>query len=481
MNTTSDRSVFVSIQLNSNRPAQFMAFLDSVEATAEVPEKIEVLVHIDQGDDKMVQTVGDQILQRRLHLRFLQTDMVKSFFDLWKPLNRLYRMTADSAYFIINVSDEFHFRTRGWDTHLQRYIGYYPDHIFRIRASRYRFRNYTDLWECGFAPDSLAFYTKRWLDIVGDWNPCMGPDSFQQCVAFYLSTADRFNKDHIGRDIPDPFLQFSGEGANVGLEGKALEQRVYGHIKAWFELMSPTMQLEAKRRAMLLKARIWVNENKISSCSIVSDKALKKVIIKDRHHEEITSFDYKVNPLKIRFVNYLRRWRYHYFTGGGEQADIRSLWSGLMFYLSYRYTTVRWIRHKIARTWLGRLFIELNINRKLRIKIEKQLRIFMSQFIASDQHYYLYGTGNFACAIVRIIDKHGYPLPESLIEKNSMMISKKDLHHPLNQLAMTSEDEAVSRLTEKDIILIGSFNFADAIKERLDAKACTARKINFCF
>ena len=193
---TTSGKVFVSIQLNSNRPAQIKKFIESVERTASMPEEVEILVHVDTGDSEMYKVLENEIACRQIRVRYFHTDIVKNFFDLWKPLNLLLKKTDPGAYFIANMSDEFLFLTDGWDEILRSYEHYYSDDIFRIRASKYRYRNYLDCWECGFAPDSLAFYTKKWFDIVGDWNPCFGPDSFQQCVSYYLYTADQFNINH---------------------------------------------------------------------------------------------------------------------------------------------------------------------------------------------------------------------------------------------------------------------------------------------
>src|SRR5579863_4880613 len=161
---------FISIQLNSNRPEQIALFFENIEATADKPEDIEVLLHIDAGDQRMEELVAYEKERRRFTLRVLQTDLVKSYATLWKPLNPLFQMTHPDAYFVTNLFDEIRFETKGWDSNIRKYEGYYPDHIFRLRCSKYRFRNYTDFWECGYAPDSLAFYTRRWLELSGDWN-----------------------------------------------------------------------------------------------------------------------------------------------------------------------------------------------------------------------------------------------------------------------------------------------------------------------
>ena len=159
--------MLVSIQLNSNRPEAILEFVRNIEETASRPEIIEIIFHIDLGDKKCRDILEELESTSKIQIKYLETDIIKHYRDLWKPLNELLKLTDPRAYFISNFSDEFRFVTKGWDNILQKYVGYYEDDIFRIRLSRYRFRNYVDFWECIFAPDSLAFYTKKWMEIVG--------------------------------------------------------------------------------------------------------------------------------------------------------------------------------------------------------------------------------------------------------------------------------------------------------------------------
>jgi hypothetical protein len=65
---------FISIQLNSNRPQQIVEFFDNIETTADRPEDIEVLLHIDTGDKAMEHVVARETPLRKFTLRVLQTD-----------------------------------------------------------------------------------------------------------------------------------------------------------------------------------------------------------------------------------------------------------------------------------------------------------------------------------------------------------------------------------------------------------------------
>lgn len=309
---------FISIQLNSNRPQQIGIFFDSIEATADRPDDIEVLLHIDKGDTAMEQAVEAEKAKRKFTLRVLQTDIIKGYSTLWKPLNPLLQMTHPDVYFVTNFSDEFLFESKGWDTELRAFVGYYPDHIFRLRGSQYRFRNYTDFWECGYVPDSIAFYTKRWLDLGGDWNPCLGPDTFQQFVSFYLYTSDRWTHTQYNRDIPLPHARFSGEGAGVGLTGTARFRRMLQNNRAWWTLLSHRIQQEAKRRAMRLKAHIVAHAK--GGLTVEEEPQARRFIVKDAGGQMVEAFSYKLSWLRINAINISRMPWVLYYAGSGRSV-----------------------------------------------------------------------------------------------------------------------------------------------------------------
>lgn len=328
--------VFTSIHLSSNRPEQIRCFIDHVERNADAPEAVEILIHIDEGDSAMEAALIHEQQTRRVQVRYLKTDLVHGFGDLWKCYNPLFQLTHAGAQFVILVSDEMLFESKGWDSIIKQYAGYYPDNIFRLRASAYRFRNYTDFWECGFAPDSLAFYTRDWLALQGDWNPCAGPDSFQQCVAFYLQTSEPFNHVQYNRDIPVAELRFSGEGASKGLSGMALRRRQRINMRAWFVLMSQPMQQEAKRRAMHLQATILCRG--IATPTRMEEDTRKRCIqVLDAGNGTVLhTLPYGLSRLRIGFTTLYRAPLFQYYAGGGAETFKQRTWLGL-FYLIDTY------------------------------------------------------------------------------------------------------------------------------------------------
>lgn len=324
---------FVSIQVPSNRPEQILRFLDHLQDTANDMQAFEVIVNLDEDDTIMTPLLTSEQSKRPFSLKYIKT-FSGGFYNSWKPINDMLPHTHSNAYFLIFLSDEFLFATKGWDDIVKSYIGYYPDNIFRLRCSQFRYHNYSDVWECGFAPDSIAFTTRKWVDLNQDWAPCFSSDAFQQCVAFYLFSDDPFMKEQVNRDIPVAQLNFKGEGTSIGLEGEKARERIAGGITAWFILMSHKMQVEAKRRAMLLKAHIIAAKNPHYAAAEVKHK--KRVHIIDTRTEKVVeSYSYRLSRIKIGLRNLYRRLFYLYYTGGGSTVAKGTLHNKLRYNFTY--------------------------------------------------------------------------------------------------------------------------------------------------
>src|SRR6185437_10580364 len=247
----------LSIHMQSNRPENFVRFLDRLEHSANDPSSIEVVVKIDDTDAVMNRLLPEEVARRRLRLKYISTPLPEGFYGLWRSMDDLFRAADPSAYFILNLNDEMSFATPQWDLVLRRYVGLFPDHIFRLRTSIHRGRNYYDFWEAGFANDTSAFMTRRWLEIGGGWCPCNGPDTFQECVAFYFGYHRRFSNQPEYRDVAIHDIEVRGHGASRGLSYEQWLERARGEVKPWYLLMSHAMQQEASRRSQRLQASIW--------------------------------------------------------------------------------------------------------------------------------------------------------------------------------------------------------------------------------
>src|SRR2546427_11121871 len=257
---TSDSPIFISLQLASNNRKKILRLLNNLEERTDRPNILEVLVKVDEEDGEICALMAQQAKHRPFSLRYFVTPRGGGFKHLWKASNELYKQTSDTAYFVCLISDEIEFDQSGWDSILRNYVGIYPDHIFRLRTTQLKLRNYYDFWECGYAPDSYAFYTKRWLDIVGDWNPCTGADSSQQFIAYYLGYGSYPGFRQFNRDVPIMDLSFSREGASHGMTDEEQQRRNTIYFREWFRLVSHPMQEELYRRARLLQAHIIAAE-----------------------------------------------------------------------------------------------------------------------------------------------------------------------------------------------------------------------------
>lgn len=375
--TDKNSGLLLSVQVPSNRPHQIIKFLDSLQNTANDQSCFEVLINIDKGDRKMAGILDEEAKRRPFRVKYMDT-FTGGFYNSWKPINDLISIMDDNAYFMTFLSDEMLFITKGWDDTLKKYVEFYPDNIFRLKASKYRYRNYTDFWECGFAPDSIAFYTRKWVRITGDWAPCFSSDAFQQCVSYYLFTSDPFLREQCYRDVPISELEFEGEGAAIGQTPEQSRKRAIGGIKAWLTLVSYRMQVEAYRRAMHLKGFIVAHDKGIKNFDLKDNFSQKtlQLINKDTGNT-IEVFPYKLNRFKIFIQNNFRKINYLRYAGGGMKAGKDTLYN-FTYFLSMRYErfrnlhdTVCHIRGRIEE--YGIKWVFKSIKNRLRNRLRRYL------------------------------------------------------------------------------------------------------------
>ena len=376
----------VSLQLASNRPDNLRALLDNLEQTISEPAAVEVLVLVDVGDRPMTELIDAECERRPFRLKALYVPP-EGYFNLWRGLNALHRELCDpDAYFVCNINDEIRFETANWDFELRNWIDIFPDRIFRLRTSQHKLRNYRDSWECGYAPENYAFFTKTWFDVSGgDWNPCHGPDSFQQLVAWYLSRAYYPAKSTDCRDIPIFGIRLSGEGAFEGLTNAEFWGRVKDGWTAWYRLMSYDMQLDANRRAFRLHAFIMATRQGHVDFRIVDDTKNQLVRVVDEQDNPCLDqrgmpmrYDYSLNKLRISLTNFVRRPMQNYWCGGGAGVfretllnvpfnmcpplrvvipPLRPLLKGVVRLLEGAWRAFRWLRMQAGWVFRRRRFV----------------------------------------------------------------------------------------------------------------------------
>lgn len=330
-------SKLISIQLNSNRPAQLSLYFDNIEETADDTSQIEVLVNIDTDDVAMHDMLEREIPRRSFTIKYIATPRPASFCDLWKPINQLLTITDPHAYFLLNISDEMLFATRGWDSLLKKYVGFFPDHLFRLRASRNKIRNYFDRWECSFGQDAIPITTKKWVDTGGDWNPCFGPDSFQQLISLYLAKEGQFSNHHYLRELPIIDIAFHGDIPALGIHPAKAWRHNRDHILAMQICQSHAMQQEARRRAILIKAHIMADRLQLAHFDVVDDKMRKQIHLIDTETTEVVAReDYRLSWLGITLTNQFRKLRFYAYFGSGMDYH-HGYVGGFLAYLKSKY------------------------------------------------------------------------------------------------------------------------------------------------
>jgi len=277
----------ISLHLNSNRSTSFEKLIKSIVNTTSDISKVEVIVHIDSGDKIMEESIS-QLNERYPNLiRTISSNLIKSFADAWKPLNIILESTSETVKFISCISDDIQFITKNWDEILLKYENYYLDNIIRIRCSKFRYANYTDVWQCGYMPDSYAFYSKKWFEITKEWNPCIGPDSYNECISYYLKNIGA----EYDRDIINKEIDFLGQEVSTNLDIKTRMQRSRIYYKAFFKLMSFRTQKRAYKKALLIAEYIAKKNN-------------------TKEFNEIS-----ISILNVTYTNFKRRFNFFYHRG----------------------------------------------------------------------------------------------------------------------------------------------------------------------
>ena len=324
--------VLVSFNMASNKPENFSDFCGNIQSSSINPTSLEVLVLVDDDDDAMYKCVNRERKKRPFPIKMLSKPP-NGYFNLWSGLNELHQLCDPNAYFVCNVNDEVRFETKGWDENLKKYVRLFPDDIFRLRTSQFKLRNYRDFWECGYAPENYAFYTKKWIDIAGgDWNACHGPDAYQQFIAFYLWNSNYPAKEQYYRDYPLLDIEISGEGAFLDLSEEQFWDRVKKGWVAWYKMVSHKMQEEANRRAQLLRAHIDASQLGLKGFKLNSNATKRRVELIDQDNFSVLDtrgrphfYSYKLSWLRITLTNLLRRPLQNYYCGGGRDILLETI------------------------------------------------------------------------------------------------------------------------------------------------------------
>ena len=101
---------------------KILKFLHALIDNMDNPDSLEILVHIDTGDKKMIDVIEKINLSNSNLISYIESKLIRDFSHAWKPLNLLLERTSPSVELIACLSDDLTISTKGWDSILLNYI-----------------------------------------------------------------------------------------------------------------------------------------------------------------------------------------------------------------------------------------------------------------------------------------------------------------------------------------------------------------------
>lgn len=262
----------LSIHLASNRPIQFTEFVENIHTSCSNKNSYEIIVKIDTEDTRMIECVNELKNKYGEHrIKPLIGPRLLGPWSTWEFYNEMFHMTHPDCYFLWNPSDEVRIDTHGWDKILAKYIGFFNDHIFRLKLSDNRLRNFYHLKEVLGTPDNFPFITKKWMDICGLWGDCHSPDVFHQAVAFYLGKKDIF------RDIAIFDIELSGIEAGLLIPADKVRSRTLNIHRLWRRALSRKIRNRYLMHAT--KLEFYINSCKKSAKEITFKENIETDVV----------------------------------------------------------------------------------------------------------------------------------------------------------------------------------------------------------
>lgn len=259
-------SKLLSLIIPSRRPHQISGLFDSIENTVDDPSCVEAVVKIDNDMPDALANIEAEIAKRPFRIRFINTPRMGGQFTLWLAMDDLFAMCDPEAYFIMMVTDETRFLTKGWDNILRTYVGAFDDDVFRLRVSEHKYVHYSNILSCSTKPECFPIMTRRWLELAeGLCNLCYAPDCFQQAIAFHLSLGrrsynDLWQADALFRDIPVRELEFAGWEFGQDITPKERIGREIYMYQQWLRLCTYPEQRKVAYIAKRIFLYCWAVE-----------------------------------------------------------------------------------------------------------------------------------------------------------------------------------------------------------------------------
>lgn len=350
----------ISFVTPSRRFDELSGMFDSVEATVDDPSCIEWLVKFDTDQPGAQEFIEEQQKRRSFTIRSYITPRLEGVFSVWVAMEQLFFESDPDSYFVMLITDEGRFRTKGWDTILrERYMGFYPDDVFRLRVSTTKLLNYTSHYECTFMPDSFPIYTRRWLELTEGTGDCWGSDGFQQCVAYHLwlgpgsplgtgSYLNYYRENSLWRDIPVFDIVFGGMEFGIGVSPDDQKARHQRNLKEWRRLTKYSTQERFSYLARRLYAYSWAYQQEHRDFTLLPDPLRKTVLVQDAEGRLLHEVSYAVPRIIVYTQNALREVILfpRHFTSLVGRPMMMELRHRLRAYLGMGKPLVAPVRHK---------------------------------------------------------------------------------------------------------------------------------------
>mgnify|MGYP001166682477 CR=1 FL=1 len=305
----------ISIIFNTNNIKTSLLCIKKFVEKAKDPKKIQFCIKVD-NKGSFTNEFLDELKNIKCNFVILSSPQGRGYIDLWQWINYLYKVSSKRSCFIMNISDEMFVNEKNWDIALEKYINLEKDNIFRLRTSVYKNRNYKTLFECGYAPDTTAIYSRKYLSIQGDFSPCFGPDNGQQFVAYYLSIINYPRHYQFLRDHVINIISFTGQGTNKGLKGEARNTRMTINYLLWRNMFKHKFQSDYYKRARKIQLECLVESfDKIKVTEDLNKKRYE-LIFKDENEKNIKIYlPYSLSRVKVFLYNLLKINFFKYHTG----------------------------------------------------------------------------------------------------------------------------------------------------------------------
>lgn len=302
----------ISFIIPSRRLNNVQGFFDNLEQTAADPTCFEVLLKFDDDQEGVLEFIENEVKKRPFTIKYIITPRFEGTFSLWIGIEHLFYKTDPDSYFIQILSDEPRFQTHHWDLVLRKYIGFFPDDVFRLRLSVMKYANYSSHYECTFRPDSFPIYTRRWLELTEGTGDCWGSDAYHQCVAYHLSLGpgsyfNFYREGGLWREIVVSDIELSGLEFGVGVKIEEQLERHIRNLKEWDRLTSHLMQEHFSYLARRIYCYIWAHEHGVKDFEFIDHYNRKVLAIKTPDGRKLIEVSYRVQRFLVYTQNLVRR------------------------------------------------------------------------------------------------------------------------------------------------------------------------------